>query len=370
MKKLLQPVNRIPTITNKTSNSIDLNLYGPVVDAAGWFTDENSVVTPRKVQNALKEAGNVGQINVHVNSPGGSVFAGQAIHNMIRQHPANVTMYIDGVAASIMSVIVMAGNKIIMPPGAYMMIHNPLLTLWGAYFAAEMREMADFLDKIKEGIVATYAGRVTKKTRDEIITIMDATTWMTAADAVEHGFADEVEGSQVTASMSGKVLNIAGMAFDLTAYATLPVIMPAAATKPAAPAAPATENKDEEESILNLEELKAKHPELYNQIFQEGVTAERTRMKALDEVAMPGFEALVDKARYETGDSAEKVSMQIVAAQKAAGAAHLKNRDDDVAASGLLGVKTPPAPDAKDQEQKEIDAAANKIAGYINEGRK
>lgn len=284
---------------------------------------------------------------------------------MLRQHPANITVYIDGLAASIASIIAMAGNKIVMPPGAMMMIHNPLLSLWGSYQSADMREMADFLDKVKESLVATYVSRQKKKTKDEIIALMDVETWMTAIDAVDMGFADELDGGTVTAAMNGKVLNIAGMAFDLSPFENLP-----ANIIPVNMPSQATSKTEEDEPIMNLEELKAKFPDLYNEIVNLGVTQERARMKALDDVQVGGFEDIVNKARYETGATAADVALQIVAAQKKMGTDFLQNRESDVTASNLSQVPAAPAPEAKEAEEKETQAAIERMASMINEGRK
>lgn len=360
IKKNLLVINSIPLVTNATTKSIDINIYGPVVDSSWW---NEGVVTPKQIQDALQGASNVGQINVHINSPGGSVFAGQAIHNMLKQHPANVTVYIDGLAASIASVIAMAGNKIIMPPGAMMMIHNPLVGMYGSYMASEMRETADFLDKIKESLVATYMARQTKKSKDEVIALMDATTWFTAQDALDSGFADEVEGSTpISSNMTGKVLNIAGMAFNLESFGTLPVNItqiPEIST-----------NKNEEEEILNLAELKAKYPDLYNEIIAMGVTQERGRMKALDEVQIGGFEDIVNTARYESGATAEQVAMQIIAAQKNQGSDYLKNLQTDAETSNVNKVPGTPAPEAeaKVAEEKEVTGLLDRLANLVKAG--
>lgn len=360
IKKFPIATNSIPLVTNATQKSIDINIYGPVVDSSWW---DDGVTTPQQIQDALKSAGNIGQINVHINSPGGSVFAGQAIHNMLKQHPANVTVHIDGLAASIASIIAMSGNKIIMPPGSMMMIHNPLVGMYGSYEASEMRETANFLDKIKESLVATYTSRQTKKSKDEIVALMDATTWLTAQDALDSGFADEVEGiAPVNSTMTGKVLNIAGMAFNLESFGTLPVNMITAL-----PEIPI--NKTEEENILNLTELKAKYPDLYNEIIAMGVTQERGRMKALDDVQIDGFENIVNKARYESGATAEQVAMQIIVAQKQQSADYLKNVKTDVVDSNLLEVPGTPAPDNKASEEAEIKASAELIAQAANVGR-
>ena len=342
------------------AKTIDLHIYGPIIDAAGWFVDENEVTTPGKIRAALADAGNVDQINVHINSPGGSVFAGQAIHNMLQQHPANVTVYVDGLAASIASIIAMCGNQSVMPPGAMMMIHNPLVSIWGAYDAADMREMAGFLDKVKESLVATYCGRCSK-TRDEVMDIMDATTWLTAEDAVNHGFADEVMGSALASSLDGSVLNIAGKSFDLSAFTSLPLNV---ASKPAV-----KQPEKREEKILELKELQNQYPDLYKEVLDLGVAQERARMQALDEVAMPGFEEIVNKARYETGENAANVAMQIIASQKQQGGQYLKNVQDDAQNGNLNDVPAAPVPDAAAKDSEEMKAVAALMAEAANVGR-
>ena len=132
------------------------------------------------------------QIDLHINSPGGEVFSGIAIYNLLKSHPANVTVYIDGLAASIASVIAMAGNEIYMAENALMMIHNP----WGMAFgdAEEMRKTADVLDKVCDSICLTYMDK-TKKKKEEIMPMMSAETWMSANEAMDHGFIDDVTES-------------------------------------------------------------------------------------------------------------------------------------------------------------------------------
>lgn len=129
------------------------------------------------------------QIDLHINSPGGDVFDGMAIYNLIRQHPANVTTYIDGLAASIASVIALAGDEIYMAENALMMVHNPYGMAAGE--ASDMRKMADRLDVVRGSIAKTYTSRTGKK-EEEITPLMDSETWMTADDAMDLGFIDEV----------------------------------------------------------------------------------------------------------------------------------------------------------------------------------
>lgn len=129
------------------------------------------------------------QIDLHINSPGGEVFDGITIYNLIKQHPANVTAYIDGLAASIASVIALAGDTVIMAENALFMIHNP----WGFAMgdASEMRKTADLLDKVGGSLVTAYASK-SGKPDDEISALMDSETWMTAQEAKDAGFIDEI----------------------------------------------------------------------------------------------------------------------------------------------------------------------------------
>lgn len=133
------------------------------------------------------------QLNVHINSPGGSVFDGIAIANTLAAHPANVTVYVDGLAASIASVIAMAGDRVVMMPRSQMMIHDASGICLGN--AADMADMAALLDKQSDNIAAAYADRA-GGTADEWRARMREETWYTAEEAVEAGLADEVAPSR------------------------------------------------------------------------------------------------------------------------------------------------------------------------------
>jgi ATP-dependent Clp protease protease subunit len=138
----------------------------------------------------LKALGPVAELTVRINSPGGSVFDGLAIYNALKRHEARVTVWIDGIAASIASMIAVAGDHVVMPENAMLMIHDPSALVIGT--AADMRGMAEALDKMKAGMVAAYCD---KSDRDdaEIGALMAAETWLSAQEALELGFADRVE---------------------------------------------------------------------------------------------------------------------------------------------------------------------------------
>jgi ATP-dependent Clp protease, protease subunit len=131
------------------------------------------------------------QIDLHINSPGGLVFDGITIHNLLKQHPANVTTYIDGLAASIASVIALSGDRVVMAENALFMIHKASGMVFGN--SDDMRDFAEKLDKVNGSIATTYMSK-TGKEENEINEMMKAETWFTAKDALEYGFVDEISG--------------------------------------------------------------------------------------------------------------------------------------------------------------------------------
>lgn len=145
-------------------------------------------LTAGAFRTLLDGLGDVSEIVVRINSPGGSVWDGFAIYNALIEHPARITVHIDGLAASIASVIAMAGDRVIMGRGAQMMIHDPWQLAIGN--AEQLRKAADVLEKVGEGLVDAYARR-TRASRTQLGEWMAAETWFSAADAVAHGFADE-----------------------------------------------------------------------------------------------------------------------------------------------------------------------------------
>lgn len=147
-------------------------------------------ITAKSFQKELSDI-KAGQIDLHINSPGGLCFDGITIHNLLKQHPAKVTTYIDGLAASIASVIALAGDHIIMAENALFMIHKASGLVVGN--SDDMRDFAEKLDKVNSSIATTYISK-TGKDESAINDMMAAETWMTADEAMEMGFIDEISG--------------------------------------------------------------------------------------------------------------------------------------------------------------------------------
>ena len=176
-----------------------LDIDGEIVAEPGWFTGPDACVAS-DFRKALKGVKNV---TVHINSPGGDVIAGAEIYSALREHSLNgegsVTVIVTGIAASAASIIAMAGDRILMHPVAYMMIHNPWTVAMGD--AKELRKAAKVLDVIAEGLVSTYQAR-TGTDKEELEKMLANETWMSAATCVEEGFADEIYGVGSNAAAS------------------------------------------------------------------------------------------------------------------------------------------------------------------------
>lgn len=160
-----------------------LELHGTIAEES-WFDDD---VTPQLFKDELNAG--IGDITVWINSPGGDCVAAAQIYNMLTQYKGNVTVKIDGIAASAASVIAMAGNTVLMSPVSMMMIHNPATFAFGDH--AEMQKAIDMLAEVKESIINAYVIK-TGLTRAKLSHLMDAETWMDANKAVELGFADDI----------------------------------------------------------------------------------------------------------------------------------------------------------------------------------
>ncbi len=160
-----------------------LSLNGTIAEDS-WFDDD---VTPQMFKDELN-AGS-GNITVWINSPGGDCVAAAQIYNMLSDYKGNVTVKIDGIAASAASVIAMAGDKVLMSPVSMLMIHNPATIAFGDH--TELSRAMDMLNEVKESIINAYVVK-TGLSRSKLSQLMDAETWMNAEKAVELGFADDI----------------------------------------------------------------------------------------------------------------------------------------------------------------------------------
>lgn len=166
-------------VKNVKDDAAEISIY----DEIGLFG-----ITAKEFTNELKGLGKR-RVLLRIHSPGGEIFEGNAVYNALRRHPGGVDVAIDGLAASMASVIAMVGEKRSMAENAMFMIHNPWSVAFGD--ASEMRKSADLLDTLKQTIISAYAGR-TGMERKKLSEMMDEESWLTAAEAHEMGFITDI----------------------------------------------------------------------------------------------------------------------------------------------------------------------------------
>lgn len=191
---------------------LDLYIYGEVErDGRNWDGQIiESETSANHFRDELAKYSNITEIRLYINSDGGSVTEGTAIYNQLRRHPAQKTVYIDGFACSVASVIAMAGDKVIMPRNAMMMIHNAWMIAAGN--ATELRKAADDLEAIYRGNRQAYLQKAGDKlTEGELIQMMDNETWLTAEDCIRLGLADEYAEQDADLTKAAQILQKANL---------------------------------------------------------------------------------------------------------------------------------------------------------------
>jgi ATP-dependent Clp protease, protease subunit len=199
---------------NVESDQPELELYG-VISEYSWFEDE---VTPKNFKRDLYANGKGGPIKVRIDSPGGDVIAASTIRSIMSEYPGEITVQIDGMAASAAVIIAISASKVQIMDSAYMMIHDPAVLVFGAMLDIEtLKSLHDSLTSIKDGIVPAYAAR-TGLSENQIANMMTRETWMSAREAVEYKFADEI----ITGGQKAKGIQNVAYVNALTSYENVP----------------------------------------------------------------------------------------------------------------------------------------------------
>lgn len=388
-------VAAVPKFWNMASVSDDegeITLYGDVMSQqpVDWWTGEPEpglYITPEGFMEDLETVKNKGKITVKLNSCGGDLYTGIAIHNALKALPGEVNVVVEGIAASAASVIMCAGDTVTVYPGSLVMIHGVSVLLWDYLNIQDMKQLIKGMDASERAVAEIYNAKTGLAT-DTLRSMMTKETWFTGREAVEKGFADVLNenGGDLKLSMSAdkKILFCNGVRHNIEGMhnvpGTIPVAAHAHATPPAAkpgvnnnPAAQAT-NKEGGNTPMTIEEMRAQHPEEVAQIEQaavnaaqtqanaDAVAAERQRLAAIDSIAasIPD-QKLVHDAKY--GDNpctAQELCFRVMQQSAAAGQQFLANYQADGAASGTGAVGAAPnggAP-ANQQEQDNADMMA------------
>lgn len=384
---------------NEDDDSAEVNLYGEVVTniPTDWWGDriEGLYIVLADFLNDMETLKNKSSVTFHINSPGGEVFAGISIYNRMKEFTGKVVTVVDGLAASAASIIAQGatpGNRYVCN-GTLTMIHGAASFMFGYYNSNEMRDSIKQLDAIDKSIAEIYAS-TTGQTSEQTRAWMKATTWMSAQDAIDKGFADAIKDDGQSAKMmlnsAKSVLNVNGVPMAVRGW-QLPDFIPIAKETPKPKVTTGTEpdviknNKNlGGKTKMTREELMQSDPELVNEIrteainsvqgsneaaIQAAVQAEVDRLKSIDEIANKiADKELVNKAKYgETKMTAGDLALEALKNQQDAGAQFINNMKQDASQSGTDGVK--PVPNSnlpqEEQDKADIDAGAALIAGLV-----
>lgn len=329
-------------IAGQEEGSAELILYGDI-SSYSWWGDE---ITPDIFNKELKEIGAVKSLVVRINSGGGDVFAANAIYTRLKELGENgteVTVKIDGWAASAATIISCAGTQTEIPANGVFMIHNPKTGVLGYYEAKELVKLAEELEVIKQSIVNCYKLK-TGKNEEDIKQLMDSSTWYTGEQAVTEGFCDSLMFSDIETEVENAERVIVNhVSMSLEQFESIPKsLLSYANSLNNKQNEERTENKEDCNMGLTMEELKTQHGDLYNQVMNEAVqqaqAAERERIQKIDALTVPGFEDLAEQAKFKDGMSAEQFAVKQAEQMKAQGSSFLNGRERDVRDSGMRDV--------------------------------
>lgn len=188
---------------------LQIYIYGEVREFGNFnwetWSYENSETSAEYFKEILSKNKDVKEIEIYINSYGGSVFEGLSIYNQLKRHKAHKTVYIDGFACSISATIAMAGDIVIMPKNTLMMIHNMWVSTAGN--VKELRKIADDLEIMDKAGRASYLEKAGDKlSEEELIAMMDTETWLTADDCIKYGLADKTTDDIVDLEISKEIM--------------------------------------------------------------------------------------------------------------------------------------------------------------------
>lgn len=207
-------MNEFWQLKNQSGDNPEILLYGEITGEA-WGDND---ITPKKFVDDLKTLGGR-NITIRINSPGGDVFAAQAIYNQLLTYTGNKTVRIDGICASAATIIASAGDTVIMPDNAIYMIHNPKSALCGYYDENAAEQLKSRLEAVKQTIVNVYFKRCGGKLSEETIKdLMSAETWMSAQDALEYGFINQIDDAQIENRIDDGILIVNQIKCDLSQF--------------------------------------------------------------------------------------------------------------------------------------------------------
>jgi len=316
------------TMKTTGSDSAEIILYGDIVSAqpTDWYGNpiEGQFIILSQFLKDFKTVENVAHLTVRIHSAGGNAYDALAIHNKLKEMPADVTVIVDGIAMSGGSIIMCAGNSVKVFPGSLIMIHKCWSFLFDGYNATELRSIADHNDAVDRAQAAVYQSKTNIKT-EELLKMMENETYMTGQEAIDLGFADTLESGhslEIAASADRRTLFIQGLpVWASSRKEGIPETLELPTIETADSAVMINSNQslqtgDEEGGKImatNLDEFKKENPDLANALMAEAQTtasasaatdtsgaieSERRRIQEIDEISALYAEDIVQAAKY------------------------------------------------------------------------
>lgn len=374
----------------------EITLYGDVMSQqpVDWWTGEPEpglYITPEGFMEDLAAVKGKSRITVKLNSCGGDLYTGIAIHNALKSLNAEVNVVVEGIAASAASVIMCAGDTVTVHPGSLIMIHGVSVLLWDFMNIQDMKQLIKGMDASERAVAEIYNAKTGIEV-DTLRSMMTKETWFTGREAMDKGFADKLEEhTAVDMSMSAdrKVLMVNGVRHNIEGLRNVPGAIPInKATPPAAkpgvnktPTATAVP-KEGGNTNMTIEEMRAAHPELVAQIEQEArngaqqasadaVAAERQRLEAIDSIAasIPDQQLVRDAKYGEKPCTAQELCFRVMQQSAASGQQFLANYKADGQASGVANVGATPNGGAPVNKQEQDAADIQAVVSAYNQSK-
>lgn len=337
-------------IKNLANDEVELILYGDIVANADWWQDD-LFITPRSFLDEVGKLKNASAITIRINSNGGDVFVATAIYNQLMNIKARKTVIIDGICASSATIIAMAGDIIKIPKNAFFMIHDPTIGAYGWLGVEELENMKELLVKCKQSIIEAYKTK-TNLSDEQLSDLMSKTTWFLGQEAVENGFCDEVITQDIVIQNSGEFCIINNLKINTSNLEDLPSniknIMNL--TTDTTVVEDKLKNNEGGNEKMTIGKFKNEYPDIYNQIHQEGVETERSRLKDIEEISNVVDSELLNKAKYIEPINAERLAFENMKLENKIGQAYLDNRQKELENSNVANV-TPTGEKPVDSEK-------------------
>ena len=369
-------------VTKDDADSAEITLYGDVLDSVprDWWTNEvieGQYITPEGFMDDLAAVRGKSEVVIKLNSCGGDVYTGIAIHNALKGLSGHKTVIVEGLAASAASVIACAGDEVQVYPGSIIMIHGVSTMFVDWMTLADLKKAVKSVDSVERALAAIYSAK-TGIEEDTLRSMMSNELWMTGAQAVEKGFADTLLGDNgLTASVSADkhMLLVAGVRHDVRAFRNIPGDIPVIKETDAEPVTAGNKNQNQEVIQLTEQELRVQHPELVAQIESaamerartEAAAAERKRIQDIESIeAQIADKSLIDAAKYgEKPCDAAQLALMAMRRNAQLGQTFLNGLEKDAEASGTQTVASVPNGGNPDEGESETaKLMANAFAAY------